>query len=412
MCRLIIVISSLLLAACGEMAQFSDEQELYYNHLLLKAYFYKPERVKEYSAYEGMEVGDMYLSLNDLFKGNIYTWYSPPGKADEQIKIIENTPQYYSFGFERDSTLRDTLRVSEVYPISPAANAGLKKHDRLLMANNISLVGADNVKLYLNSDSLFETTTAFKVFRMGDTLRLPPMQKAEVQEPTVYLDYLESLDSIPFIRVTQYKVRTNDPNGTYAEFKNVLQEIKGKGAKKAIMDLRNNPGGNIDHCTAMAAELVPFERELIFDVEHYYDARRGNVIDTTRSFVRDFVKSDGIGVGIDWILLMNGGSASCAERFAAAVKYNRPETIIVGETSYGKGIGQMYTKTYLGGLAYITCIQSYYPNGKTFHEVGIAPDRASLDGILAKHLPQKMPPTLRKAREPEFGAYKFLHFPK
>ena len=437
--RFLTLFFSFLLIACGELAQYSDDQELYHNYLLLKAYFYHPERIKDYSAYEGMEVDKMYESLKDYFCGSRntencgarYTFYTQPEESDKKIQEIENTKKYYSFGFERTIIQKegspDTLLVSAVYPISPANSAGLKKGDKLLFANNAPLTG-ENAARYLRTDSLFDDITAFKVLRGEKIEDLDDAKKAEVQTPTVFLD---SLKGIPFISVTGYKVRSNDPNGTYAEFKNVLREIK--GAKSAIMDLRGNPGGNIGHCSAMAAELVPFDSELVYDEEHYYDSQRGNVIDSVHYFASDYLNSEGEGVDIKWIILMNRYSASCAERFAAAVKYNRPDETdikIIGEASYGKGIGQMYTKTYLGGLAYITCIQSFYPDGKTFHNFGILPDvplgddddiydialKAAQDfgsPILAKRFfvpltPEELPPG-HKAEEVG-GAYKFRLF--
>ena len=380
--RFIIILIPLLFLACGETGRSpSDEElELNYNYRLLKAYFYHPERIKEYSAYEGMEIDDMYKSLEDYFCGarytencgSRYTFYTLPKEADQKIEQIENTAKYYSFGFERTVIQKegspDTLLVSAVYPISPADSAGLKRGDKLLFANGSTLTG-ENAARYLKTDSMFDDVTAFKVLRGEKIENLKAVRKADVQNPTVFLD---SLRGIPFIRVTGYKIRSNDPNGTYAEFKNVLQKIK--SAPAAIMDLRGNPGGNIGHCTAMAAELVPFDSELVYDEEHYYDRQRGNVIDSVHYFAKDFLNSEGTGVGIKWILLMDRNSASCAERFAAAVKYNRDETVIIGEASYGKGIGQIYTRTYLGGLAYITSIQSFYPDGKTFHNIGIEPN--------------------------------------
>ncbi|MCL2260752.1 MAG: S41 family peptidase [Fibromonadales bacterium] len=390
--RFIALLFALLLASCGEVVKPSDEEyELYYNHLLLKAYFFKPERIKPFSEYEGMEIDEMYRSLGDYFRGARYTYYLPPTKADDKISELENTPKYLSFGFERILIGDTLLVVSQVYPISPAAAAGLKKHDTLLFANGVSLTGK-NAVLYKNSDSKFDSSTTFRVSRGEDIF----MEKAEIQNPTVYLD---SLDGIPYITVTQYKPYTNNPDGTYAEFKEILQKIK--NAPTAIMDLRNNPGGHITHCTKMAAELVPFDSELIVDVTHYYDKGKGNVIDTVHYFVSDFLEREGDGVNIHWTILINGRSASCAERFVAAVKYNRPETVIAGEKSVGKGVGQMYAKTYLGGLAYITCMQSYYPNGETFHEVGIVPNNQDAS-VLTKSLPK------HKTEEPvEFGMYEY-----
>ncbi|MDR2594398.1 MAG: hypothetical protein LBC87_06485 [Fibromonadaceae bacterium] len=391
--RIVLLFCGLLIFACGHVGSEisgDDDQELYQNYLLLKAYFFHPERIKEYEEYRSMKidsiykkVDSMYKSLDDYFCGahyvgdirdcQKYTRYYPPEKTNDKINEIEKTERYYSFGFLRDGNKSgDTMIVWWVYPISPAATAGLRKKDRLLSANGISLTGLDLAgkdSIYLENDDPFKDSTVFVVLREGKTITLPAMKKKEVPEPTVYLD---SLDGIPYIRVYQYKLSTNNPRGTYYEFYNILQEIN--GAKAAIMDLRGNPGGNMGHCTAMASELVPLNTLLLYDVEHYHDRKRGNVIDTSYEYARDYLRRDGIGINTKWVILMSRGSASCSERFAAAVKYNRPETVVIGQTSYGKGIGQIYKETYMGGLAYITCLQTYYPNGETFHNIGIIPD--------------------------------------
>jgi len=397
----IVLLFPLLFLACGEAELkiqgeeyerlYKEDQELRYNHLLLKAYFYHPERVKTYDEYKGMEVDTMYESLKDYFCGAYYvgpiedcpyryTYYIPPEESDETIGNIENTKRYYSFGFERKnwSLNKDgsvDLVVSAVYPISPAFSAGLKRRDKLLFANGVPLTNLteENADYYTKNDDPFDDPTVFTVLRNGNTITLPAMQKREVQEPTVYLDTLDEL-SIPYIQVKSYKVSTNNPNGTYAEFQKVLQEIK--GAKVAVMELRNNLGGNIRHCSSMAAELVPPNSMLLYDVRHYYDSQRGNVIDTMPDYARSYLTKEGEGMDTKWIILINRWSASCSERFVAAVKYNRPETVVIGEKSYGKGVGQIYTKTSpLGGLAYITCLQTYYPNGETFHNIGVIPDK-------------------------------------
>ena len=381
--RLLTLLSSLLLVACGEKELFSEDQELYYNYQLLKAYFYHPERIKEYSKYEGLtEVDSMYSSLNDYLGGWRYTRYYKPDTSGDVLNNIVNSERYYSFGFERGVD-RDTLTVddeivisynlivTDVYPFSPATEATLKKHDRLLSANGIPLTGITDtaiVRAYLRSDSLFEDLTVFEVLRGTEPLTLPAMQKREVPVPTVFLD---SLIGIPYIYITEFTQRTNNPYGTYYEFKKYLDDIS--GAKTAIIDLRYNLGGDIGHCSAMAAELVPLNSELIHD-ERHYNREGKNVVDMIPYSARDYLSSQGSGIGINWIILMNRWSASCSERFIAAVKYNRPEIVLIGENSYGKGIGQVYLTTYLDGLASITFLQSFYPDGKTFHEIGIPPD--------------------------------------
>jgi C-terminal peptidase prc len=429
--RIILLFIVLMLISCGEVSgpeRDMDDMELLYNHRLLKFYFYRPDSVRDFSAYEDMaEVDSMYASLRDTLRGWRYTRYHKPDVAEQVISDVENSYRYYSFGFERRLN-EDTLIVSAVYPNSPANSAGLKKYDKLLHANELPLTGED-AALYAYTDSLFDEVTAFEVLR-GDSIELlSPMQKEEVREPTVYLD---SLEGIPLIRVTEFTKITNDPDGTYQEFKNALREIK--GANTAIIDMQNNGGGSIYHCTAMAAELSPPDKELVYDVEHYAQNRGGNavgIIDTAHYYARDFREREGNGVDIKWVIMVNGGSASCTERFAASVKSARPDAVIVGQTTYGKGVGQSYMSTYLGGAAFITSLQTFFPNGETFHRVGVRPDVnvpigenykdnyekisiAALEealkftGILAKRAPaeiKNLPPE-RIGRKVEFGMHK------
>ncbi|MDR0515712.1 MAG: PDZ domain-containing protein [Fibromonadaceae bacterium] len=408
---------ALTLLACSSSKDSDDNREREHNYRLLKAYFYKPELIKKYSSYEGMEIDAMYETLHDTLGGWRYTRYHKPDIAQQVIDDTENSDKYYSFGFERKLE-SDTLVVNAVYPNSPANSAGLKKHDKLLFANDQSLTGETAVA-YEESDSVFSANVTFKVLRGEENLTLDAMQKMEVLKPTVYLD---SINDVPLIRVTEFTKNTNDPNGTYQEFKNALRKIQ--GAKTAIIDLRRNPGGSIHHCTAMAAELALPEKELVYDIVHYYDRTRGNVIDTAHYYAKDFSERNGYGVDIKWILLISRFSASCAERFAAAVKASRPESKLIGGVTYGKGIGQYYITTYLKGVAFITAIETFYPNGEPFHRIGVKPDikidsifgqeiyLAALDAAqdfgLAKRLPivlKKLPPE-RSVRKMEPKAYK------
>jgi C-terminal peptidase prc len=428
--RIVLLFCVFFVFACVEFAMeiTGDEQELYQNHLLLKSYFYHPERIKPYSQYQGMEVDSMYSSLEDYLRGNRYTRYFEPEYRDIMLDHLHYSEHYYSFGFERylkgkgDSLHNDTLIVTAVYPNSPANKAGLKKHDKLLFANNVSLTGKIDT-LYEENDKLFDENTIFKVLRAEESLTLPSMKKEEVLSSTVFLD---TLDDVPFISVTEFTTNTNNPRGTYQEFKDALKEIK--GSKSAVIDLRGNPGGSILHCTKMAAELSPLNKQMIYDIEHY-PYRNRNIIDTVRYYAKDFLKEPGDGLEIKWVVMINGRSASCAERFAAALKSTRPETVFVGQNTYGKGIGQTYITTYLGGLAGITCLQSYYPNGETFHQIGVEPDiyaNPNSDEIYEKALQSAqnfesglakrsansgigtLPPK-HTSRKTDLGAYKLLH---
>lgn len=180
--------------------------------------------------------------------------------------------------------------------------------------------------------------------------------------------FLDSLANVPFITVTGFLEITNKSGGTYQEFKDILQEIK--GAKAAIIDLRSNPGGTLSHCGKMSAELSPFDKEMFYARERYYDTWQ-----TEHYFPKDFLKSAGDGLETKWIFLTDSMTASASEIFISAVKSTRPEDVVViGGTTYGKAIGQYYFSTLENGIAGVTAMRFFYPNGDTYNEIGIIPD--------------------------------------
>jgi C-terminal processing protease CtpA/Prc len=214
---------------------------------------------------------------------------------------ITATPKKLSFGFERVRGAGDTLVVTQVYPVSPANKAGLKKWDRLLGGPELA------------ADSSMPATVALTVLRDGVRLTLPSMTKTEVRRPTVYLDSLGGL--YPLIEVTEFTTVTNHPQGTAAEFRAVLQEIR--GAPVAVLDLRGNGGGSVAHCTQMAFDLLPAGDTLVIDRSHTYNAKRkGPVVDTIAWISGP---GDGLGSATQWIVLVDEGSASCSERLLAAL---------------------------------------------------------------------------------------------
>ena len=84
-------------------------------------------------------------------------------------------------------------------------------------------------------------------------------------------------------------------------------------------------------------------------------------------------KSGDAGENKKFVALVNGGSASCAEIFAAALQEGA-EIPIAGTLTYGKGIGQSTWKTMAGGLSLITNLEFLTPKGHSYHKKGIVPD--------------------------------------
>ena len=216
------------------------------------------------------------------------------------------------------------------------------------------------------------------VVRRGEENLSFAVVKVEMSLPTVFVD---SLQGIPVLQVTEFAETSIDSGGTLVEFSAALREVK--GSPVAVLDLRGNPGGSVDHCVAMADELIA-DGVLIREVGHSYDEKLGkSAVDT----VNYMAKAGGLGEGIQWVFLADGNSASCSEILLSAAR-TRLKSAFVGDTTFGKGIGQYYMWTWAKGLAGITAIQFFDEDWKSYHHLGLAPDTVitNADSALARAL--------------------------
>ncbi|HLY11227.1 MAG TPA: S41 family peptidase [Planctomycetota bacterium] len=161
-----------------------------------------------------------------------------------------------------------------------------------------------------------------------------------------------------------------------------LDDLSRQGMKGLILDLRHNPGGALNAATGVADLFLPQGLRITNTVSHYKPSLGGLSI-------------PGLGIEQDYITkvrspyeempmvcLINRASASASELLAGALKDHR-RAMMIGETTYGKGVGQvpillssMLMKRYL----YLTVLRYTTPNGTTVDHRGIEPDLAFDDG--------------------------------
>lgn len=337
----------------------------YYNAPLLQDYGYSA-CTSEYT-----DVCYMYHKMSDPF-----TRYYDPMYAPRILSMLEESEKQVGIGIQVDSVAvgeQSAIVITEVLPKSPAEKAGLEANDTLLAVDKTvpgSMKALSNLLSAEDGDTL-----AFDIKRGNDTLTIP-IEVGEFITPTVYVSYK---DSIPVIRITEFTSETVSDSGTYGEFVTALK--KTEGAKSTIIDLRGNPGGSTDQCNSISAELLNDGDVIIIDIETNVDSIIKN---QKRTYFQVFdtvtftATHDGIGKDRYYVFLADSMSASCAEVMLSAVTVNK-RSPIVGQTSYGKGIGQYLLPTYMEGLALITGLRSMDKNGDVYHRVGIVPDFESGD---------------------------------
>ncbi|HSQ40892.1 MAG TPA: S41 family peptidase, partial [Fibrobacteraceae bacterium] len=164
--------------------------------------------------------------------------------------------------------------------------------------------------------------------------------------------------------------------GSLLELQRALDSTQGMGTR--VLDLRDNPGGEVSVCEAMADEFLSAQ-PMIYRIYHSFDSRGQARVDT----LIDSAGDGGAAEGEQVILAVDSGTASCAEIFAAALRDNQEKpALLVGTHTYGKGIGQSHWATPAGGMAVITSLQFQTLEGIAYHGTGLLPDVEASDAAM------------------------------
>lgn len=244
------------------------------------------------------------------------------------------------------------VTIMEVYEGSPAEKAGLKAEDILYKVDDTEVTGMDLTKVvsYIKGDQ--GTDVVLTVLRgdQNEELNLTATRD-KIEIHTVSYKMLE--DNIGYIKVTEFDTVTTE------QYKSALNDLESQGMERLIVDLRNNPGGNVSTVCDMLDQMLP-EGIIV-----YTQDKDGNKNEATSDEENQFTKP--------LVVLMNGNSASASEIYAGAIQdYGIGK--IVGTQSYGKGVVQQIFDLGDGTSLKITIADYYTPKGRNINGEGITPD--------------------------------------
>ncbi len=177
------------------------------------------------------------------------------------------------------------------------------------------------------------------------------LERRKIDTPTVEAE--EKEDGIWYIKISEFDSITTE------QFRDEYSKAKSAGMKGLIIDLRGNPGGNLDVVVDICCELLP--KGLVVYTEDKYGER---------------IEYDCNGkkeIDVPLVVLIDGGSASASEIMAGAIKDYGKGTLI-GTKTYGKGIVQSILPLGDGSAVKITTSKYYTPKGNNIHKIGIEPD--------------------------------------
>jgi len=257
-------------------------------------------------------------------------------------------------------------RVVVVTPIagSPGERAGILRGDVIAKVDGESVTDLKLTELVRRLRGKPGSSLALTVLRPVPGAEGAAATEREVEfalkREVIRVDSVRDVelgaDGIGYVRLTQFGERTGD------EFARALADLKTKGMRALVLDLRNNPGGLITGAEAVADpfferdELVVYTQGRETEQRQEYRAKGGRARET-----------------VPLAVLINGGSASAAEIVTGALKDTK-RAVIVGEKSFGKGSVQTIFPLREDGALRLTTARYYTPSGAVIHEKGIEPD--------------------------------------
>ncbi|MDD3320969.1 MAG: S41 family peptidase [Paludibacter sp.] len=245
----------------------------------------------------------------------------------------------------------DTVMIVAIVSGGPSEKVGLLAGDRIVQVNDTSFVGKTitNEKVMKKLRGPEKTKVKLGIRRRGtsEILRYS-ITRGEIPVNSVDIAYMIK-PTIGFIRISKFAATT------YTEFLNSIANLKDKGAKKLIIDLRENSGGFMDQAINMVNEFLPEGRMIVYS--------------QGKAYKRSEAKSDGNGSCIDVpiVVLIDEFSASASEIFSGAIQDN-DRGLIIGRRSFGKGLVQQQMDLSDGSAIRLTVARYYTPSGRSIQK--------------------------------------------
>ncbi len=288
----------------------------------------------------------------------------------ERFKQLQDDTQGAFGGLGIVIALRDKF-ITVVAPIedSPGFKAGILTGDRIIKiaGKSAEKMSLDEAVKNLRGEPGTEVAITFFRPSTGATLDL------KLERAIINIDMVKDVNSkkefplgsagIGYVRLVQFGEKTGE------ELETALRKLKRQGMQAMILDLRWNPGGLLDQAVAVCEKFLP-RGKLVVTTE----GRNPLNNSTHRAMGRGDELVAAAGAPLPLVVLVNLGSASAAEIVAGCLQDSRPNTIVLGEQTFGKGSVQTILPNPDGSALKLTMAKYYTPSHKVIHEHGITPD--------------------------------------
>jgi carboxyl-terminal processing protease len=265
----------------------------------------------------------------------------------KQLESVEESfrGDFEGIGIEYQ-VVNDTLTVVSPITGGPSEALGIMSGDRIVKIDALSVIGITNDNVQKKLRGKAGTKVTVTIFRPG-IIKLQ--------------DYVITRDKIPIYSVdahfmidntTGYVSVSRFSETTYDEVLSALNDLNAKGMKQLIFDLRGNPGGYLNQAVKISDLFLDGKKKIV-----YTKGRRAEF--NEEYFSGEYSKFEKLPL----IILVNKGSASASEIVSGAIQ-DWDRGLIVGETTFGKGLVQRQFTLPDNSALRLTISQYFTPSGR------------------------------------------------
>ncbi len=272
-----------------------------------------------------------------------YTDYIP--EEDLEAFSIQTTGQYAGVGALIGIVKNKTV-ITNPYVGFPAERAGLRVGDELISVDGKNVQGKPTFEVSSLLKGKPKTEVVLEVKRAGQKENLKfKLIREKIKVANITYQGMVGAE-IGYIKLDEFTP------GAGKEVEEAVAKLKQQGAKKLILDLRDNPGGSLYEAVNIVNIFIPKGKEVV--------ATKGKVPEWNKSYI---TLNNPLDAEIPLAVLTSGGSASASEIVAGSLQdYDR--AILVGQKTFGKGLVQTTRQLAYNAQLKVTTAKYYIPSGR------------------------------------------------
>lgn len=335
----------ILLVVAVVSAAFTKPAERYFE--IAKALDIFATLFKEVNAYYVDDVEPKKLIRNGidnmLESLDPYTTYIPEEEL-ESFRVL-TTGQYAGIG-ALINTINSKTVITHPYKDFPAYRAGVRVGDEIVAINGKNMVGKPPVEITTNLKGPARTEVELKVKRAGAGELTFKIRREKISIANISYFGMVDASDVGYIKLDEFTP------GAAKEVNEAVQSLKAKGAKKLILDLRDNLGGLMHEGINIVNLFIPKNQEVV--------STKGKIKEWNKTYS---TLNSPLDTEIPLVVLTGESSASAAEIVSGSLQdYDR--AVLVGRKTFGKGLVQTTRQLSYGSQVKVTVAKYYIPSGR------------------------------------------------